>query len=54
MRTKILASRIDGFQFPFLAMGKECQQQYCQKAVPLPTVIVRNIDKMRARMGAHI
>jgi len=45
MRTKILASKIDGLQFPFLAMGKECQQQCCQKDVPLPTVFVRNIEK---------
>jgi len=49
MRTKILASKIDGLQSPFLAMGKECQQQYCQKDVPSPTVFVRNIEKMRAQ-----
>jgi len=49
MSTKILASKIDGLQFPFLAMGKECQQQYCQKGVPLPTVFVRNIEKMRGQ-----
>jgi len=52
MRTKILASKIDGLRFPFLAMGKECQQQYCQKDVPLPTVFVRNIEKMRAQKAA--
>jgi hypothetical protein len=49
MSTKILASKIDGLQFPFRAMGKECQQQCCQKDVPLPTVFVGNIEKMRGQ-----
>jgi hypothetical protein len=52
MSTKVLASKIDGLQFPFLAMGKECQQQCCQKDVPLPTVFVRNIEKMRGQKAA--